>query len=128
MAVIRYLLLLLFLCSVATAEMTNVAKESNSDPHKGVVFAVCVFTHGEDGSRTLVAHKEATDLVDCLKKKRLTEREFKDPKTRNLYTYSSETVFTMTCDKVDAEVEIQDDGSWKILNILGRHDAAYTKD
>ena len=34
----------------------------------------------------------------------------------------------MTCDKVDAEVEIQDDGSWKILKILGRHDAAYTKD
>jgi len=128
MAVIKYLILLLFFSSIAAAEMTNSAKESNSDPHKGVVFAVCVFTHGEDGSRTLVAHREATDLVDCLKKKRLTEREFKDPKTRKIYTYSSDAVFTMTCDKVDAEVEIQEDGSWKILKILGRHDAAYTKD
>ena len=33
----------------------------------------------------------------------------------------------MTCDKVDAKVEVQADGSWKILEILGRHEQAYER-
>ena len=31
-------------------------------------------------------------------------------------------IFNMTCDKVNAKVEVQSDGSWKILEILGRHE------
>ena len=27
----------------------------------------------------------------------------------------------MTCDKVDAKVRVKEDGSWEILEILGRH-------
>ena len=28
----------------------------------------------------------------------------------------------MTCDKVDAKVRVKEDGSWEILEILGRHE------
>ena len=33
----------------------------------------------------------------------------------------------MKCDKVDAEVEIKEDGTWHIIKILGRNKAAYAK-
>ena len=33
----------------------------------------------------------------------------------------------MTCDKVDAQVKVNEDGSWEILDILGRHEQAYEK-
>ena len=39
--------------------------------------------------------------------------------------YAGATVFTMTCDKVDAKIRIKKDGSWEILDILGRHEEAY---
>ena len=90
-----------------------------------MVFAVCIFAVAEDGTKVLISHVESSNLVDCLKNKREAERDFRNPETRKKYTYSTSTRFTMTCDKVDAEIEIQADGSWKILNILGRHDAAY---
>jgi len=102
--------------------------KSTSTPDEGVVFAVCIFAIAEDGTKVLVSHVEADKLTDCLKKKREAERDFRNPETRKKYTYSTSTRFTMTCDKVDAEIEIQADGSWKILKILGRHDEAYRKE
>ena len=33
----------------------------------------------------------------------------------------------MTCDKVNAKVRVKEDGSWEILEILGRHDQAYER-
>ena len=33
----------------------------------------------------------------------------------------------MTCDKVDAKVKVKEDGSWEILEILGRHEQAYER-
>ena len=33
----------------------------------------------------------------------------------------------MTCDKVDAKVRVKENGEWEILEILGRHDAAYER-
>jgi hypothetical protein len=33
----------------------------------------------------------------------------------------------MTCDKVNAKVRVNEDGSWEILDILGRHQPAYEK-
>ena len=99
--------------------------QSTSTPDEGVVFAVCIFAVAEDGTKVLVSHVEADKLTDCLKKKREAERDFRNPETRKKYTYSTSTRFTMTCDKVNAEIEIQADGSWKILKILGRHDEAY---
>ena len=35
--------------------------------------------------------------------------------------------FLFSCDKVNAEVKIEEDGTWHIIKILGRHDAAYKK-
>ena len=101
--------------------------ESSSDPMSGVVFAVCIFEIDENGQRKLVDHVASENLMDCLKNKREAEREYKDPKTRKKFTMSPNAVFSMTCDKVDAKVRVKEDGSWEILEITGRHEAAYTK-
>ena len=107
--------------------MTEEHKTSESTPEDGVVFAVCIFAVAEDGTRVLVDHRASDDLMDCLKNKREAEREYKDPKTRKKFTMSPDAVFSMTCDKVDAKVRVKEDGSWEILEILGRHEQAYQK-
>ena len=107
--------------------MTEEHKTSSSTPEDGVVFAVCIFAVAEDGTRVLVDHRASEDLMDCLKNKREAEREYKDPKTRKKFTMSPDAVFNMTCDKVDAKVRVKEDGEWEIIEILGRHEEAYTK-
>tara|TARA_Y100000310_G_C20575744_1_gene760311 strand:+ start:787 stop:1299 length:513 start_codon:yes stop_codon:yes gene_type:complete len=102
-------------------------KTSVSTPEDGVVFAVCIFAVGEDGSRTLVDHRASDNLMDCLKNKRLAERDYKDPEKRKKYSYSPDAVFMMTCDKVNAKIRIREDGTWEILDITGRHEPAYKK-
>ena len=52
-------------------------------------------------------------------KRESAERDYKEERKGG--------IFNMTCDKVDAKVEVQADGSWKILEILGRHEQAYEK-
>ena len=104
--------------------MKDEHKHSTSEPTDGVVFAVCIFAIAEDGTRVLVDHRASEDLMDCLKNKRIAERDYRDPKKRNKM-YPGETVFTMTCDKVNAKIRIKEDGSWEILDILGRHEPAY---
>ena len=96
-------------------------KASSSEPEMGVVFAVCIFEVDENGNRVLVDHVASENLVDCLKNKREKEREFKEESTQQPGTYM------MTCDKVDAKVKVNEDGSWEILDILGRHEQAYEK-
>ena len=93
-------------------------KSSSSDPMSGVVFAVCIFEIDETGKRVLVDHVASENLVDCLKNKREKEREYKETKEKP-------GVYNMTCDKVDAKVKVNADGSWEILDILGRHEQAY---
>ena len=95
-------------------------KASSSDPEMGVVFAVCIFEIDETGKRVLVDHVASENLVDCLKNKREKEREYKESKEKP-------GVYNMTCDKVDAQVKVNEDGSWEILDILGRHQPAYEK-
>ena len=95
-------------------------KASSSEPEMGVVFAVCIFEIDETGKRVLVDHVASENLVDCLKNKREKEREYKESKEKP-------GIYNMTCDKVDAQVKVDEDGSWEILDILGRHDAAYEK-
>ena len=104
--------------------MKDEHKHSTSEPTDGVVFAVCIFAISEDGTRVLVDHRASEDLMDCLKNKRVAERDYRDPEKRNKM-YPGSTVFTMTCDKVDAKVRIKEDGTWEILDILGRHEEAY---
>ncbi len=96
-------------------------KASASEPENGVVFAVCIFEIDETGKRVLVDHVASENLVDCLKNKREKEREYKEESTQQPGT------FMMTCDKVDAKVRVNEDGSWEILDILGRHQPAYEK-
>ena len=96
-------------------------KASSSEPEMGVVFAVCIFEVDETGKRVLVDHVASENLVDCLKNKREKEREYKEESTQEPGTYM------MTCDKVDAQVKVNEDGSWEILDILGRHEQAYEK-
>ena len=95
-------------------------KASSSEPEMGVVFAVCIFEIDETGKRVLVDHVASENLVDCLKNKREKEREYKESKEKP-------GVYSMTCDKVDAQVRVNEDGSWEILDILGRHEQAYEK-
>ena len=95
-------------------------KASSSEPEMGVVFAVCIFEIDETGKRVLVDHVASENLVDCLKNKREKEREYKESKEKP-------GVYNMTCDKVDAKVKVNEDGSWEILDILGRHQPAYEK-
>ena len=95
-------------------------KGSSSEPEMGVVFAVCIFEIDETGKRVLVDHVASENLVDCLKNKREKEREYKESKEKP-------GVYNMTCDKVNAQVKVNEDGSWEILEILGRHEQAYEK-
>jgi|TARA_B100001939_G_scaffold155328_1_gene134186 hypothetical protein len=101
--------------------MTEEHKTSTSQPEDGVVFAVCIFEIDEaTGERKLIDHRASENLMDCLKNKREAERDYKEKKEKG-------GIFNMTCDKVDAKVEVQADGSWKILEILGRHEQAYER-
>ena len=95
-------------------------KASSSTPEEGVVFAVCIFEIDENGNRVLVDHVASENLVDCLKNKREKEKEYRE-------TENKEGVYNMTCDKVNAKVRVNEDGSWEILDIIGRHQPAYEK-
>jgi hypothetical protein len=88
-----------------------------------VVFAVCVFSDG-----TLIDHKGADSMSDCLKTKRLVEKKWKnkaaDVNTIEIngieYHIDGESLQFM-CDLVDAQVHHYEDGTWEIINILGKH-------
>jgi len=95
-------------------------KNSSSDPMSGVVFAVCIFEVAEDGTRKLVDHVASENLMNCLKNKREAERRYKENPDKP-------GVYNMTCDKVDAIVKLQQDGTWEILEIVGRHEQAYER-
>ena len=87
------------------------------------VFAVCVFSDG-----TLIDHKGAYSMSDCLKTKRLVEQKWKnkaaDVDTIEIngieYEIDGEHLQFM-CDYVDAHVHRYADGTWEIINILGKH-------
>ncbi len=100
---------------------------TDSKPKKGIVFAVCIFTM-KNGKLELVDHKEAKNMADCLRQKRTKQREYRNPEKREkVIAGGSSKKFIMKCDKVDAEVEITEDGTWHIIKILGRNKAAYAK-
>ena len=88
-----------------------------------VVFAVCVFADGH-----LVDHKGANSMSDCLKTKRNVEKEWRnkaattDTVELNGITYQIDGEhLAFMCDLVDAQVHHYEDGSWEIINILGKH-------
>ena len=87
------------------------------------VFAVCVFSDG-----TLIDHKGADSMSDCLKTKRkvtkMWRKRAEGSDTIEIngieYEISGEHLAFM-CDKVDAHVHRYADGSWEIVEILGKH-------
>ena len=88
-----------------------------------VVFAVCVFADG-----TLIDHKGANSMSDCFKTKRLVEKEWlnKSEETDSVeingitYKIDGESLAFM-CDLVDERVHHYNDGTWEIVEILGKH-------
>ena len=88
-----------------------------------VVFAVCVFADG-----TLVDHKGANSMSDCLKTKRAVEKKWRNRAETTAtveingitYQIDGESLAFM-CDLVDAQVHHYADGSWEIIEILGKH-------
>jgi len=97
------------------------AGELAHDPE--VVFAVCVFSDG-----TLIDHKGADNMSDCLKTKREVEKKWKnraegtDSVEINGITYQIHgDSLNFMCDLVDAEVHHYEDGTWEIIKILGKH-------
>ena len=88
-----------------------------------VVFAVCVFADG-----TLIDHKGANSMSDCLKTKRLVEKEWRNKSEETdsveingiTYKIDGESLAFM-CDLVDARVHHYNDGTWEIVEILGKH-------
>ena len=88
-----------------------------------VVFAVCVFADG-----TLIDHKGANNMSDCLKTKREVQKKWRsrseetDSVEINGITYKIDgESLAFMCDLVDAHVHHYADGSWEIIEILGKH-------
>jgi hypothetical protein len=97
--------------------------EASVLPDPEVVFAVCVFADG-----TLVDHKGADNMSDCLKTKRLVEKDWRNKQDTadtveiNGITYQiNGEHLAFMCDLVDARVHHYADGSWEIIEILGKH-------
>ena len=88
-----------------------------------VVFAVCVFADG-----TLIDHKGANSMSDCLKTKREVEKAWRNKSEETdsveingiTYKIDGESLAFM-CDLVDAHVHHYADGTWEIIEILGKH-------
>ena len=88
-----------------------------------VVFAVCVFADG-----TLIDHKGAESMSACLKTKREVTKKWKlksqqmDSIEINGITYKIDGEhLSFMCDLVDANFHHYEDGSWEIIEILGKH-------
>ena len=116
----------------ANADCTGCGKDGHeqcpldANEHKHppeVVFAVCVFADG-----TLIDHKGADSMSDCLKTKREVEKAWRnradetDSVEINGITYKIDgESLAFMCDLVDARVHHYNDGTWEIVEILGKH-------
>ena len=79
-----------------------------------------------DGS--LIDHKGANSMSDCLKTKREVEKKWRNKSDQTdsveingiTYKIDGESLAFM-CDLVDANVHHYADGTWEIIEILGKH-------
>ena len=83
--IILLILLILFFGSVVVfgedkVGQGDVVDLTDSKPKEGVVFAVCIFAVGEDGTKYLVDHRHAENMGECMKKRREAVNKYKDPK------------------------------------------------
>ena len=125
-------LFILFFSTIAYADCTGCGDdghavcpvEAGEHAHEPeVVFAVCVFADG-----SLIDHKGADSMSDCLKTKREVEKKCRNKSEETdsveingiTYKIDGESLAFM-CDLVDANVHHYADGSWEIVEILGKH-------
>ena len=120
--ILSLLITLLFSSVAYGAESTTESMEGKMSTPE-VVFAVCVFADG-----TLIDHKGAESMSDCLKTKREVTKKWKlksqqmDSIEINGITYQIDGEhLAFMCDLVDAHVHHYEDGSWEIVEILGKH-------
>ena len=120
--ILSLLITLLFSGVAYGAESTTESMEGKMSTPE-VVFAVCVFADG-----TLIDHKGAESMSDCLKTKREITKKWKlksqqmDSIEINGITYKIDGEhLAFMCDLVDAHVHHYEDGSWEIVEILGKH-------
>ena len=120
--ILSLLITLLFSGVAYGAESTTEDTEGKMSTPE-VVFAVCVFADG-----TLIDHKGAESMSDCLKTKREITKKWKlksqqmDSIEINGITYKIDGEhLAFMCDLVDAHVHHYEDGSWEIVEILGKH-------
>ena len=120
--ILSILITLLFSGVAYGAESTTESIEGKMSTPE-VVFAVCVFADG-----TLIDHKGAESMSDCLKTKREITKKWKlksqqmDSIEINGITYKIDGEhLAFMCDLVDAHVHHYEDGSWEIVEILGKH-------
>ena len=100
---------------------TSVAMAAEQEAE--VVFAVCVFADG-----TLIDHKGANSMSACLKTKREVQKKWRNKSEETdsveingiTYKIDGESLSFM-CDLVDAQIHHYADGSWEIIEILGKH-------
>ena len=111
------------MCPVEGQSLTYPQQHEKKLKEPEVVFAVCVFADG-----TLVDHKGANSMSDCLKTKRTVEKKWRnkaettDTIELNGITYQIDgESLAFMCDLVDAQVHHYADGSWEIIEILGKH-------
>ena len=126
---IMVLLYTLVVASVSMANCTGCGEDGHQmcpiEDAKEVEaeFAVCVFADG-----TLIDHKGAESMSDCLKTKREVTKKWKNKaETTDTvvindieYKIDGEHLAFM-CDLVDAHVHRYADGTWEIIEILGKH-------
>ena len=120
--ILSLLITLLFSSLTYGAESTTENMEGKMSTPE-VVFAVCVFADG-----TLIDHKGAESMSACLKTKREITKKWKlksqqmDSIEINGITYKIDGEhLSFMCDLVDANVHRYEDGSWEIIEILGKH-------
>jgi len=120
--ILSLLIILLFSGLTYGAESTTEDIEGKMSTPE-VVFAVCVFADG-----TLIDHKGAESMSACLKTKREITKKWKlksqqmDSIEINGITYKIDGEhLSFMCDLVDAHVHHYEDGSWEIVEILGKH-------
>ena len=120
--ILSLLITLLFSSLTYGAESTTEDIEGKMSTPE-VVFAVCVFADG-----TLIDHKGAESMSACLKTKREITKKWKlksqqmDSIEINGITYKIDGEhLSFMCDLVDAHVHHYEDGSWEIVEILGKH-------
>ena len=120
--ILSLLITMLFSGLIYAAESTTENMEGKMSTPE-VVFAVCVFADG-----TLIDHKGAESMSACLKTKREVSKKWNlksqqmDSIEINGITYKIDGEhLSFMCDLVDANVHHYEDGSWEIIEILGKH-------